>query len=309
MKFQVGDVTKTSMETSWDEPENPNGVVTKYTVQAVVLEKLYDTSFTHTSSDPVLAVNEELDSQQRTYTFTDLKPSTKYELTVFATSVVGKGDTASIQQSTDSITREDISSPPYLQQVGDSQKTPTTVEIDIPLSTSEFVSAYLVGVKLISSKRKRQAGVFDHYDKSPTMYVAAELAKSELTDDSSFVIGDNQTYGSYYNPPLQEGQTYQLYTAFASRINDSYALKSWSEGTSVTLPISESSLSKGANTNTVIVIISVSVVVVIAIVIVGLVIKMRLQKKTPETTTKSPSQDKHGGDIAGSSGQIQLSSV
>ncbi|XP_072041662.1 uncharacterized protein [Amphiura filiformis] len=65
-KFQVGDVTKTSMTGSWDEPEYPNSVVTKYTVQAVVLEKLYDTSFTHTSSNPVLAVNEELDSQQRT---------------------------------------------------------------------------------------------------------------------------------------------------------------------------------------------------------------------------------------------------
>ncbi len=81
-------------------------------------------------------------------------------------------------------------------------------------------SGYLVGVEEIPTKRKRQANDFAHYDVSPAKYIAAELSEMQIMEDSSFVVGDNQTYGSYYNPPLKEGKSYQLYTAVFSRIND-----------------------------------------------------------------------------------------
>ncbi len=76
----------------------------------------------------------------------------------------------------------------------------------------------------ISRKRKRQASEFTHYDMSPTKYIAAELSKIQVIRDASFVVGDDKTYGSYYNPPLKEGKSYQLYTAVFSRISDTVCL-------------------------------------------------------------------------------------
>ena len=72
----------------------------------------------------------------------------------------------------------------------------------------------------ISRKCKGQANEFNHYDMSPTKYIAAELSKMQVIRDSSFVVGDDKTYGSYYNPSLKEGKSYQLYTAVFSRISD-----------------------------------------------------------------------------------------
>ena len=56
---------------------------------------------------------------------------------------------------------------------------------------------------------------------SSTKYIAAELSKMQVVSDASFVVGDDKNYGSYYNPPLKEGKSYQLHTAVFSRISDS----------------------------------------------------------------------------------------
>ena len=49
--------------------------------------------------------------------------------------------------------------------------------------------------------------------------MAAELSKDDVIRDPSFVIGDGQVYGQYYNAPLTETEPFVLYVAFLVRIN------------------------------------------------------------------------------------------
>ena len=58
---------------------------------------------------------------------------------------------------------------------------------------------------------------FRHHDENPSAYVAAELP-GRLP--GKFVVGDNKTYGRYWNPPLQEGAVYEIYVGGVSRINE-----------------------------------------------------------------------------------------
>ncbi|XP_072041267.1 receptor-type tyrosine-protein phosphatase mu-like [Amphiura filiformis] len=282
--LKVDSVSKAAIKLSWSEPEHPNGIITKYTVQAVVMEKLYDPSFTHSASKPVYVTNQELDDTQRTYTFTNLKPSTKYGLTVFASSGGGNGDPASVQQFTDPVTTGDILPPPPLADINNIQKTETTATIDIPLSDSELVSGYLVGVELTSNRRKRQVGEFGHFHKSPSKYVAGELSESKVTGDSTFVVGDNQTYGSYYNPPLQEGQSYLLYTAFVSRINDTESVVSWSE------PVTLQAVDTGGNGSSLVTLIVIVVLVTLLVLVAVLVIIIIRRRKRSINKRKESSK-------------------
>ena len=52
-------------------------------------------------------------------------------------------------------------------------------------------------------------------------YIAAEIPKPDVKADYTFVIGDGETYDSYYNPPLVEEATYTIYIGFISRVNES----------------------------------------------------------------------------------------
>lgn len=42
-------------------------------------------------------------------------------------------------------------------------------------------------------------------------YVAAELPMSKVHQPLHFQVGDNQTYGGFYNAPLQKGQEYDVW--------------------------------------------------------------------------------------------------
>ena len=64
---------------------------------------------------------------------------------------------------------------------------------------------------------KRSAPDFRHHDEDPSAYIAAELP-GRLP--GKFVVGDNKTYGRYWNPPLQEGAVYEIYVGAVSRINE-----------------------------------------------------------------------------------------
>ena len=64
---------------------------------------------------------------------------------------------------------------------------------------------------------KRSAPEFRQHDEDPSAYIAAELP-GRLP--GKFVVGDNKTYGRYWNPPLQEGAVYEIYVGAVSRINE-----------------------------------------------------------------------------------------
>lgn len=49
-----------------------------------------------------------------------------------------------------------------------------------------------------------------------TSYVGAELPPSELPRDTPFIVGDNRSYGGYWNPPLDPRKGYLIYLQAAS---------------------------------------------------------------------------------------------
>ena len=63
-------------------------------------------------------------------------------------------------------------------------------------------------MKKIASISKREALDPIHYKDYTDDYIAAELSKQMVTDN--FVVGDGNTYGGYYNGPLETGAMYNV---------------------------------------------------------------------------------------------------
>ena len=53
----------------------------------------------------------------------------------------------------------------------------------------------------------------------PRFHIAAEIPKDTARRNPEFLIGDNKTYGMFYNGPLMKYQNYKIYTAYVSRID------------------------------------------------------------------------------------------
>ncbi|XP_072027763.1 uncharacterized protein [Amphiura filiformis] len=217
--------TKYSIGLTWQEPVHPHYIVEKYFVSSKIITKPYDLNFRE-ESEPE---NGQLIYNRESHTFENLKPTTKYELKVFAYSGNGKGEHSAVYQYTLPATAEDLSTPEQVPVIQSTQITPTTVSITIPRSYSEFVTGYQVGVEWIpgTGRRKRQSE--QHY-LDPRFHVAGEIPKSTVHKIPEFVIGDNGTYGMFYNGPLLKGQTYKIYTSFISRIDKESYAASWSDG-------------------------------------------------------------------------------
>ncbi len=60
----------------------------------------------------------------------------------------------------------------------------------------------------------RNASILD----SP-YYIAAELPPSSLTVVQPFTVGDNKSYGGFWNPPLSPAKSYSIYYQAMSRAN------------------------------------------------------------------------------------------
>lgn len=48
-------------------------------------------------------------------------------------------------------------------------------------------------------------------------YITAEISKVEK--ETEFVVGDNKTYGGYYNAPLQKGQSYDVWVGLVVTVD------------------------------------------------------------------------------------------
>lgn len=60
----------------------------------------------------------------------------------------------------------------------------------------------------------RNASILD----SP-YYIAADLPPSSLTVVQPFTVGDNKSYGGFWNPPLSPAKSYSIYYQAMSRAN------------------------------------------------------------------------------------------
>lgn len=60
----------------------------------------------------------------------------------------------------------------------------------------------------------RNASILDS-----TYYFAADLPPSSLTVVQPFTVGDNKSYGGFWNPPLSPAKSYSIYYQAMSRAN------------------------------------------------------------------------------------------
>ncbi|XP_072023133.1 uncharacterized protein [Amphiura filiformis] len=104
-----------------------------------------------------------------------------------------------------------------------------------------------------------------------------------------------------------------LYTAFYSRVNSTTKVVSWSVGTKVTLLASDATTGSmsnltGSSENTTIIVVFACLLVLMLIVIAIMAYKIRSLTIANATVQNSTSLSKKGDNIAGPSGQIQVSS-
>ncbi len=87
-----------------------------------------------------------------------------------------------------------------------------------PLETFWSCSAYHVSVKRtpnVAIYRRDADGQWGNFLQNSNDYIAAEFSKDNLPDN--FTVGDNKTYGGYYNAPLAPGHQYSISLCTVSR--------------------------------------------------------------------------------------------
>lgn len=65
--------------------------------------------------------------------------------------------------------------------------------------------------------RRDMGGELGTYKENSMDYITAELMKPDVPED--FKVGDNRTYGMYFNAPLNESLSYNLYVITVSSVN------------------------------------------------------------------------------------------
>ncbi|XP_071800000.1 receptor-type tyrosine-protein phosphatase F-like [Asterias amurensis] len=224
------EITQTSITLSWEKPQYPNGKIVHYIVEHRVYARPYDRSFNFYSdsefwSSKVLAA-------PLITVIGDLEPSTQYEVRVQAVNNANiTGNITQLEVFTELPT--DLTPPDKPALIGaESSVTHLTLRL-ASTNASKYTSSYQIGVKSIAGDStltgkisKRSAPEFLHHDNNPSAYVAAELP-GRLPE--KFVVGDNKTYGGYWNPPLQEGAVYEIYVGAVSRINETKASVVWND--------------------------------------------------------------------------------
>uniref|UniRef100_A0A8C5LJ09 protein-tyrosine-phosphatase n=1 Tax=Leptobrachium leishanense TaxID=445787 RepID=A0A8C5LJ09_9ANUR len=205
---------------TWDEPAEPNGVLTQYEISYQIIE----------SSDPGVSVPGPRGTicklpNETSHLFTNLHPGTTYLLSVRAKNSKGYGQSALTELTTN------ISAPAFDY----SDLPPPIAETDHTITVllrpaqgrGSPVSFYQVLVEGETSRRSRRElgipGCFpaaSSYEESETdgasHYVGAELPPNELPHDTPFIVGDNRSYGGYWNPPLDPRRGYLIYLQAAS---------------------------------------------------------------------------------------------
>ncbi|MEE6484852.1 hypothetical protein FKM82_014076 [Ascaphus truei] len=204
----------------WEEPAEPNGVITQYEISYQIIE----------SSDPGVSVPGPRSTicklpNETSHLLNNLHPGTTYLLSVRARNSKGYGQSALTELTTN------ISAPAF--DYGD--LPPALAETDQTITVllrpaqgrGSPVSSYQVLVEREPPHRTRRelgvpscfpgAGGYEEADSGGAApYVGAELPPSNLPRDTPFTVGDNRSYGGYWNAPLDPRRGYLIYLQAAS---------------------------------------------------------------------------------------------
>ncbi|XP_071118953.1 receptor-type tyrosine-protein phosphatase mu-like isoform X3 [Haliotis cracherodii] len=200
--------TTTSIHLRWDRPLDFNGELRYFTVSCTPITTLSKRSY---DDDDKAEIRLPVDTYE--YKMEGLRPATQYSCTVNASTVKGSGAQARVVVWTDA---PDPKKPlePIIVEVSDH-----TVTLDLRDAGDLTVSFYRLIVELLYEKLRHERStpqhlnIKDDYQRASRhgtrMYVAAQLERGAV--NGKFVVGDNSTYGGFYNAPLQRDQTYNIW--------------------------------------------------------------------------------------------------
>uniref|UniRef100_A0A4W3JB91 Protein tyrosine phosphatase receptor type Ub n=1 Tax=Callorhinchus milii TaxID=7868 RepID=A0A4W3JB91_CALMI len=185
----------------WEEPLEPNGVITQYEISYQSIE----------SSDPTLRIPgpRRTLSKPRNETyhvFSNLDPGTTYLFSVRASTGKGFGQTAQTEITTNISGKYPI--PEQQNRPANNDGLPRLV--------------YQVVVEEAGLQRARRAAKTNECfplaftrdsaaDEGSQHYYSAELQPSDLPDPTPFTVGNNNTYNGYWNAPLEPKKDYHIY--------------------------------------------------------------------------------------------------
>ncbi|XP_047188891.1 receptor-type tyrosine-protein phosphatase T isoform X10 [Scophthalmus maximus] len=208
----------------WKAPNETNGVITLYEITYKALSSLDPSADLTTQRGRVLKLRNET-----LHLFVGLYPGTTYFFTLKASTYKGFGPPVTTRITTK------IAAPmmPDYESEAPLNETETTITILLKPAQSRGapISSYQLVVKEErKSKSRRAAAEAPECFSAPvgfrnasaldsSYYVAAELPPSSLTVVQPFTVGDNKSYGGFWNPPLSPAKSYSIYYQAMSRAN------------------------------------------------------------------------------------------
>uniref|UniRef100_A0A8C4R924 protein-tyrosine-phosphatase n=1 Tax=Eptatretus burgeri TaxID=7764 RepID=A0A8C4R924_EPTBU len=196
----------------WLQPEEPNGILTQYKVSYNAVRS-GDPNFRHEEAQGTVfkAIN------QTQHLFSGLFPGTTYSITVCASTARGYGQATTVRLTTQ------ISAPSFPQVDADAlldyTETTATVLLRPARGRGASVSSYRLVVSMEAVRKARaltqcQETTAAFQQLSPNvggLYVAAALPGDSLSTERPFTVGDNRTYGGFWNAPLAATKIYTIY--------------------------------------------------------------------------------------------------
>uniref|UniRef100_A0A8D3E4T6 protein-tyrosine-phosphatase n=1 Tax=Scophthalmus maximus TaxID=52904 RepID=A0A8D3E4T6_SCOMX len=194
----------------WKAPNETNGVITLYEITYKALSSLDPSADLTTQRGRVLKLRNET-----LHLFVGLYPGTTYFFTLKASTYKGFGPPVTTRITTKIAAKETLTA--HLSRPAGG----------FDASVNFF---FLVVKEERKSKSRRAAAEAPECFSAPvgfrnasaldsSYYVAAELPPSSLTVVQPFTVGDNKSYGGFWNPPLSPAKSYSIYYQAMSRAN------------------------------------------------------------------------------------------
>ncbi|XP_076014106.1 LOW QUALITY PROTEIN: receptor-type tyrosine-protein phosphatase mu-like [Genypterus blacodes] len=220
----LGSSYEQQISLSWREPVQTYGLIRQYEISYKALSS-FDTEFdlSNQSGKVFKPANE------TSHVFVGLYPGSTYSFTIRASTIKGFGPPVITQFTTK------ISAPlmPAYDQESPLNQTDSTVTVLLKPAQSRGapVSKYQVVVEEERPRRQRRGSaeilrcypVPIHFQNATLLnsqyYFSAELPVNELRSATPFCVGDNRTYGGYWNTPLLPHKSYGIYYQAVSTAN------------------------------------------------------------------------------------------
>ncbi|XP_038049619.1 receptor-type tyrosine-protein phosphatase delta-like [Patiria miniata] len=262
----VRERTETTITIDWNEPQNPNGVLTGYKIEHRIVDRPFGSSSSDTpvsESYRVITISRDVTEHQ----IGNLEAATGYEVRL-AAKTVEFGDYVTLRRvytMIPAINKPTMTDPPSLGE-------DNTVTLQLKPVSSPYISVYQVTVAKSTAVGKRDAKRPGSYKQSPNNYIAGEFNKTDLP--STFKVGDNKTYGGYHNAALQPGTTYAIQFCGVGKTQQDTQSSCSEESSVTTNPI---------NTGPGIEVILAAVIAVLVLVAVVLVVMVVIRKRRQST--------------------------